>query len=1090
MTGPRFAVVGCRKCDQIWIVKNPQQSKTTECRRCQRTYQVQTLRVVETTESYGNACEAQVRHLARHADALDAYRENGHFAEQGELADNYLSRHDNLFADELSDYFATHSTDFSPESPQRSRMARVHPNQDIIDAWVEQPVTVSEPFSDFDWRQHHINAAESSAKNPELYRVLVDDRLDQFPSEADGCLEDEDDGTLTLTREDPENPTVTVTLDDRPPTEIWTQIANSCQFRIELIRAIRDTAEGLTYTEYYESLMNAGVEALAGRYATLCARVASGESNALNALFTETKRFGHGNRPLTGISKSALRLFALTDNVTPTIQINLTRTFCGTGRADDGTDQPSLKQRKIICRILEALADGCDVRVHASRIELRNFERHHRPYLPSVNKPWETHPSSLPLSERVEQAKDELSSESREVALLRTLATEDSEELSYNALYSKLTVGESRVRQLIDTLCHSNDEEEDDGLGLLERCGPQSERWVRLLPAGREFLDWLDSEIGRQQTLEESVNISTNSPTQNRIPRGSTGEGAETTASTTNASHSQGPHQVRRLAEWEAIAATVSAPENGIGIIDYPIAKQRNPRSPRWQYDRTDDRLVVGAETTGSHSAMKMWVCLARALAGGWTWQNVLGDGDRLDTNEKFSTLLTEFKETLRGSYGLGFLPDEVTSGAEYKEKILTAERTLCDLSRDYSHRNFDCEEAEFRGKITKFAKGLATTMKFVLELVGVDVVVEFRAPTYNQTFDDHHRDEFVTTVANAVAVWSRYKHSNAYKQLFETDSDNREMAIEASVDDAHPSGSLTGSITVVGDFRGKLEDFTTTLCKMLSEPHDLHDDAPEFTISVPLRTNQEIDRDVFVATVERMCRARNLRPSREAVSLYRLFTATPYDVAAAISALETEETRREIRLDEVRYGLGRASEARVMPWTSGKTPTIVSALLVAEKPLSVSAVADRADVVPTTVRNNCERLTALDLVRETDEGLRLALPFHNNDERNSDIRPWYARPDSERDDLREASVGGVVLDLFDELAPPDDVQSQLASALASLPDYELLQEVWPWIESWLAALRVVVPEDEYCQPETSDTGPVVFGNKPQQSIWEALTEK
>jgi hypothetical protein len=447
----------------------------------------------------------------------------------------------------------------------------------------------------------------------------------------------------------------------------------------------------------------------------------------------------------------------------------------------------------------------------------------------------------------------------------------------------------------------------------------------------------------------------------------------------------------------------------------------------------------------------------------------------------------------LRDSRCLGYLPDRVEDGEDFRDELLKAEDHLCRLTQNLRHGEFDRSEGAFRSVITREALGLAGTMVHILDMVGVDVVRQVRVPTYNRHFDEDREDELLESLATGVAIQSKYGESTAYRQLFETREEKRESSIEPTVDAEDPFGELIGKFTVVGDFRGKLDGFTNRLRDRLSfSEDDLAPDAPEFMIRVPVRSSEEFDRPVFARTVERMASGKNLSPTRDAVSVFRLFTETPHDVAAALCGLDSEDRERDVRLGEARYALDRVSEARVVPWASRGVQAIVSTLLAASEPLSVGELVDRADVSGQTWRNHRDRLVALDLVRETDEGVRLVLPFHGDEsERHAGIQPWYTREDSERDDLREASVGGVVVDLLDELTPPEETLSRVSTALyGGPPDPGEIAAAWPWLESWLPTLRIVVREE---MPEWGETerqeqqGPVVFGKTPgQTSIQEA----
>lgn len=55
---------------------------------------------------------------------------------------------------------------------------------------------------------------------------------------------------------------------------------------------------------------------------------------------------------------------------------------------------------------------------------------------------------------------------------------------------------------------------------------------------------------------------------------------------------------------------------------------------------------------------------------------------------------------------------------------------------------------------------------------------------------------------------------------------------------------------------------------------------------------------------------------------------------------------------------------------------------------LALVALAEAVDVSPWSLRRHMDALTALDLARETDDGVRLALPFSTDEERGRRILP------------------------------------------------------------------------------------------------------
>ncbi|MFC4451407.1 hypothetical protein [Halorussus aquaticus] len=143
-----------------------------------------------------------------------------------------------------------------------------------------------------------------------------------------------------------------------------------------------------------------------------------------------------------------------------------------------------------------------------------------------------------------------------------------------------------------------------------------------------------------------------------------------------------------------------------------------------------------------------------------------------------------------------------------------------------------------------------------------------------------------------------------------------------------------------------------------------------------------------------------------------------------------------------------------------------------------MTEMTDRASVDRATWYDHRDRLVALDLVRKTSAGVRLALPFRESGE--SDVRPWFTRRDTCRDDVRIASVGGVVLELLDELAPDSETIQTVSAALQHPVDIDELQDAWPVLDKWLSTLQIATAETTM---ESADDSPeaIVFGRRPDQ---------
>ncbi|NEU59241.1 DUF5817 domain-containing protein [Halorussus sp. MSC15.2] len=1040
-----YHVVGCSTCTDYWLAEDIRGQATADCPHCGTTHETATLDSKYEGDERAVAAEARAQLVARAADHYDAYRDfkdtHGPYAEQeqevesgfdlvewrtdflSDKAENVLAEYYNLLADDATEIFAEYHNLYADEAT------------DVFDGYHDL-------YAD--------EAIDAFAEYHDRYAAEVERALSEDP-DVDTELDRGTDGSIQVKHETPPVDAVPVTV-DKPISRLSRVVIDNDCIQQAILTVLEDLAADYPSHELRTVLEANDLNLSETDLAALATQLHKGSERAALTIIDRLQHVATG-RSSTDDAHIIPRLLALSTE-TPTIAATVTDEFW----------ELRASQRRTVADYLTALSAGTDLVLVGPRLTLRNLHDDQGTRLP-VSREDITSAGSH-RTETIETAQQALSRDSPEEQVLRWLADQDSETLSYSALDSKLTVSDSRRRQLVG---HLRD------LCLVDTFGPRTNKHVELLPAGRTYLDWVDEQLARQQTLEASVSGVLDSSDDSRVtPRAHDG-GREEAADRTRLPHL---HTVQPLPRWNATASAASTPENGVAIVDYPLNPQADRGSPRWYYDYQQDRLTVGAEFDGP---LQYWVCIARALASPRTFAAVLDDGDRLDEDDTFSTFLTDHRHILRDSRCLAHLPDAVEDGADYLDELQTAEEHLCELTRDLAHGDFEGSEAEFRSTITREALGLAGTMVHLLDLVDVEVVRQVRLPTQNSGRNDILRDDrretLVQSLATGIAIQSKYGHAAIYRQLFETRDKKRDAAIVPSVDYDDPFGELIGSVCIVGNLGDRELALAEDLRNRLRMPQELHEDAPEIQVRVPVVATDDLDRTAFAAAVERMCAAKNLSPTRSAVSVLRLFTATPFDAAAAICGLDPESRRRDIRLDEIRYGLAVVGDARILPWETPGVQALVTTLLTAENPLSVTELTDRAGVDRTTWYDHRDRLVALDLVRETSAGVRLALPFRGSGE--SDVRPWFTRRDTRRDDVRVASVGGVVLELLDELTPDSETIQTVSAALQHPVDIDELQDAWPDLDGWLSTIQIATAETM----DSLDDSPefVVFGRQPDQ---------
>jgi len=880
---------------------------------------------------------------------------------------------------------------------------------------------------------------------------------------GDGLLGDRE-GELTLTSQDVAAPVATVALDgDRTVTEVWQDLLLDSDVQDEFVRSVRAVAAGRTPTEFVDALE---ASALAPWLQTPMVAIAAGESEELDEELPHraTVKFVAGIRQLGSAWYSELeemfpaaRLFGAGSQ--PTIAVSIDRETFGDQRRD---------QREALCQLLTALAHHCDVRVVGSGLDHRWLATEHQRNLPGdISEQCSTARSEAPQADLVATARDELSYDGSEVAILRALADESTETLSYHQLRQATDLSQSRASQCFSRL---------EGLGLIGTFRTGNSKSAELLAAGRQLVDEFDEDLGRQQQLRAAVEDYTSqseeesagregvpdefsdppkSSSNSRAARACTGEGEAATRP--DRCRLAEVHETHLLPRWLGDVAAVEAGQRDITLLDHPIEELEDRGTRLWSYDHDADRLLVAAEYD---NPMQHAVCVALALADVRTWSAVAPP-------ERIKTDVAADPELIRDKRCIGAFPDEAIDEPEvFIENIKEWAAGLCEMTRDLWHGNYQ-DRNSFRGDITQSALGLMGTVSDMLDLLDVDVVRVTQVPRA-QTFDEVDEQTLAEHIGVSTAVMSRYRDFSAYRQLFEEDEERRAAVPTLDdVDATDPHGVVTTRTVVVGP---NVSDFESTVRSRARNPRELHEDAPEFAVPVTIGNGGR--RQTYHQSLQSVCSRKNLEATAETTALLRALTGTPVDAARAVSqGLSTEGFHRELRLEEVRVALSTLDWRRILPGTGETVQKVVKTLLTATEPLSQRELADRAGVTEQSIRDNRGVLEALDLLRETADGWRLSLPFRTSEERWSGIKP----------ELLECSAMTTVTDVLWEIAevlvPTDrlvDPDDPIGGAFYAADPPGELQEVWPEIEAWVDVVVALLDQPVRTQDIVVSFGPSI----------------
>lgn len=810
---------------------------------------------------------------------------------------------------------------------------------------------------------------------------------DTFPN-----LENRQSGSFTLSRQAPASALATVAVDGRAPTALARDLARTDDVQDAVVDAVLEAAEGMTPIEFEERLAETGLPGSKGGVHALLRRIATGDATAVWRFLTHLAHLGEGHSTTEEILLLP-QLLAMGNDV-PTIEVRLEGAFFEQRRA----------QRETIAQFLAELSRGADVRVVASRIEQRRLYQEHRDDLP-VSLEDIAPLASTPAAADVEAAWAALDLDGREVDVLREVASRASETASYADLYEAFPdVDESRVRQLLGRLAE---------YGLVEAFGSNRDRRVELRPGGREFLDAVTEEIGRQGTLLEPVSESGESSHKGRGAR----------PREMPPTDGPGPFSDEWLSRPAHHAAAAAGGSSGISLVSDPVAGENHPRTRFASYDGDRDEAVVAVRATGPLSYM---VSTAVALASERFLAKALST-HRLEDVDVSNHLL-------RNARNIGGLSAEAADDpAVLRENLAEWGDRLEELTTKLNHGEYD-DRDRFRGEIMRSAHGLAGSIVHLLDAAGVDVVRELRIP--RGLDEETQLRPLAKSIALSAAIQSRYGHHVVYRHLFESREEKRDQAINLPEEIAtDPLGDLIGSFVLRGPDVHRLEEH---LRPALRHPADLDEDAPEIAVSVPIRTRQ--GRPVYAEAVRRMAEEKNLSATREAVSFIQALVATPHDAAEAFRGLAREEKHpgRDIRLDELRVALSSLPEGRLLEEAPPTVSQVVHALLTATEPLTQAELAERAGVSTRSLRQHQDVLEALGLL-DVDAGeYRLRLTFPDEYE---DVSPSFLGSDTRPVEVIYAVAEELLVDPS-RLGDPD---TRLGRAFTWPPDLDVLLGTWWW---------------------------------------------
>lgn len=455
--------------------------------------------------------------------------------------------------------------------------------------------------------------------------------------------------------------------------------------------------------------------------------------------------------------------------------------------------------------------------------------------------------------------------------------------------------------------------------------------------------------------------------------------------------------------------------------------------------------------------------CIALALASTRTFDRILPP-DRLDETDEegnhggLNGLELDEPGLLRGARRLGWLKDRDAHGTAYIDRLIDAREELLDITRRlHQEREAGEDCSAIYTELLQHAHGLAGVIVHLLDLAGVEVIWQVRLPEFSRNYDADRRSQLTTMVTTAIGICSRYGQIATYPHLLEERPEQR-TAIQPAIDATDPYAELIPSIAIVGpgvsQLESRLEQGLTT-----REPHE---DAPEVAIRVPIHDRTQ-DRTAYAQATQIMCRAKDLRPNRTAVSLLQAVCGSPVDAAEALGNLGAEQNDpgQVVRAHDLRYALSTLAPRQLLPDLPPTVGQIIAALLNVERRISQSTLAKRANVSTRSIRENHTLLETLGLIDVTDAGYRLRCSFR--DERREDVLPDLMTDGTTTLADVTFELLAIILEDIDRLANPND---PIGGCLFWLPDCVTVCDRCPAVAPWISVGAALLGESENIAPQ------------------------
>ena len=306
---------------------------------------------------------------------------------------------------------------------------------------------------------------------------------------------------------------IEVILDGKPPSKVWESIAADDDFQAALVAGTQELVSDFERQHRASVLRNLGVTACGKLYADIvlgllrecsdlspqefadknpnCSRARCLNRTPRRTALRITTQFGRPGDSELGIHIPFEDIFSGPLPILSSSSSDSTFKF----HLEPGFRNQRADQRRTICKLIRWLTIAGHVQIVASTRIRHWFIQNHRIDLPDNVRDQ----CNIPLTEstqgnQLSEAYAQLNPDGREVTILRQLAAESTQALTFSRLRSSHSVSRSRLSQCVSRL---------SDLGLIAKFKQPSEMVSELLPPGEQYLREIDREIGEQANIKD-----------------------------------------------------------------------------------------------------------------------------------------------------------------------------------------------------------------------------------------------------------------------------------------------------------------------------------------------------------------------------------------------------------------------------------------------------------------------------------------------------------------------------------------------------------------------------------------------------------